>query len=183
LSRLDLERSDGPSAGDCDDLLAEQVNTGPYFDVETHTWKVRTGYLAGWPGSLGLGPRCRVASFQLQRSPHKIFSAFKPSIPTARHHPRNVNEMPIPTAPNPNLPAVDPFSEARCEYVDHSAQCDLFPAAEDKTTYAKPSVSSPSVADLGVPAWPQSGLADFYSTPYWCKHKLPLPPPFKSLYN
>ncbi|KFZ16707.1 hypothetical protein V502_04950 [Pseudogymnoascus sp. VKM F-4520 (FW-2644)] len=42
--RLDLEQSDGPSAGDCGDLLAERVNTGPYFDIEARIpGDIRTG--------------------------------------------------------------------------------------------------------------------------------------------
>jgi hypothetical protein len=66
-SSIDLERSDGPSAGDYDDLLAELVNIGPYFDNEACIpGNIRTGYLAG-PHLLVLGGSvARVSSFQLQ---------------------------------------------------------------------------------------------------------------------
>lgn len=77
-SSLDLEHLNRPSAGDCDDLLAELVNIGPYFDNEACIpGNIFTGYLAG-PHLLVLGGSvARIASFQLQfflvptiQSPH-----------------------------------------------------------------------------------------------------------------
>lgn len=171
---------------DCGDLLAEWVNTGPYFDIEAHTWQMFA------PGtSLARNP-CLSSVAHCSRCLLPASALSFPRIPTPLLSlPPSLFLLflrsPLPVmilaqcdiiALSSNLPAADLLSEARRKFVDRGAQRAVrsVPRSREKTTYAKPSVSSLSVADCGDPACSRSGLALFVKST-----SFPFSPPFKSL--